>query len=375
MAFAASNNPSGFSTAVRDLWLHNNYMSLFTQKSPFFRLLAMMGQIKGTGYGDKMREPLMVPVDTGPQLQGNANGYQAVEPQPMTGYTEAHYNLSEYLINVSWEWYQARRAGGQTEMVNWIQSHYKNAITRSNNKLMNDLWAPPEGANTIGVRTQMASIRTFVNGGTTAATGASILPIQPNQSASPVVGTSGATAQTTVGDIPRAAAGAAYWCPSISRGDPFGTPGPTPLTVQVLNNGFEEADQDDEHPNLILMPSPLFGKLQNLLTVGGSNGGTFLNPTDTARFGFSSMYFRGAHIVVDRRCPSTGFISGTSTAVANHIFYLNLKHLTLRMSSNKPTFTKVVENKAIEQELGAMYLALTSDHLGNVHSMIFDITS
>lgn len=374
MALTATNNPSGFSTAVRDWWLSSNYMSLFTERSPFFKMLAMKGQIKGSGFGNRMREPLMVPVDTGPQLVGVENPYATNDAQPMTGFTEAHYDLSEYVIPVSWELYQEMRAGGDVEMVNWVQAIYQNAIVRSNEKLKNDLWAPPENIYSAGTRKQIASIRTFVNAGTTAATGANILPIQANQSAVPVVGTTGSTAITIVGDIQRAAAGAAYWCPSVFNGSPY-SPGATALTIQSLNDLYEEAYQDGDAPDLILAPSQLYSKLQNLLVVGGGNGGTFLQPGDTARFGFDHLYFRGALIVVDRRVPTAGFLSGTSTAIGNHMFCLNLDHIKLRMKSNKPTFREVPTTQQIHQEVGAIYMCLTADHLGNVHSLGYNFTA
>ena len=372
MALQAADNPSGFSTAVRDLWLSRNHMSLFTQRSPVWRMMMMRGRIKAAGYGVIMREPLEVPVSTGPQLIGITNAYATIDPQPMTGFTQAEYVLSEYAMNVSWQDYDTKRAAGPVEMVSWVEAIYKNAHDRATNKLMNDFWDIPEDPLSIGSRQQIMSVRTAINGGTTAATGVPLLPIQANQSAAPVVSATGAVAQTTVGNIPRAAAGAAYWCPSVFRGSPYSA-GATPLTVQVLNDTFEEAYQDGYHPHVMIMPSALYSKLQNLLTVGGSNGGLMFRESDSAKFGFDSMYFRGAQVVVDRRCPTSGFISNTSTATNNQILTLNLDHLTLRMDGDKPKFKEVVEPKLIHEELGAIYLALTSGHLGNLHSLNYDV--
>lgn len=376
MALIAADLPSGFSTAVRDAWLSRNYMSLFTQRSPLFKMLAMRGQIKKAGYGVMMREPLRVPVTTGPQLTGVTNAYAYIPPQPMTGFTQAEWPLSEYVIPVSWQDYDSRRANGEVEMVRWVQSIYEQANDRTMNTLMDHLWFPPESPLSIGSRQQIASLRTFVNGGTTAATDGGASPkVQAGQSATPVVSASGAVAQTTVGNIPRNQSGAAYWCPSIFNGDPFAS-GAAPLTIQTLNDSMEEAIQEGNEftPDLIVLPSQMFGKLQNLLTVGGSNGGLMLHEGDTARFGFHYLYFRGAKIVVDRRCPTSGFLSGTATAVANHMYCLNTRYLTMRMSSNKPTFKKVVESKPIQEELGQIYMAFTSRHLGNLHSLNYGLT-
>lgn len=373
MALQNAAATPGFNTAVRDLWLSKNHISLFTQRSPFLKMLMMRGRIKSTGYGTSMIEPLVVPVLSGPQLQGTTNAWATVDAQPMTGYTQANYYLSEYVIDISWQDYDSKRAGGAVEMVNWVQAQYKNAYLRVHNTLSNHLWQEPENALSIGGRQQIMSIRALINGGTTAATGVSLLPIQANQSAAPVVSASGAVAQTTIGTIPRAAAGAAYWCPSVFRGSPY-TAGATALTVQVLNDSFEEAYQDGERPSLGICPSALFSKLQNLVTVGGANGGLFMRPEDSLRFGFDSIYFRGAQLVVDRRCPTSGFISNTSTAISNHLYFMNLDHITLRMDGDRPKFKEVVAGRPVHEEFGQMYMALTCDHAGNVHSLTYDLT-
>jgi len=66
---------NGFSSAVRDAWLSANHMPLFTQHSPILKMFQQQGRIKPAGYGVVMREPLMVPVVTGPQLEGVTNAY------------------------------------------------------------------------------------------------------------------------------------------------------------------------------------------------------------------------------------------------------------------------------------------------------------
>src|SRR5687767_5265957 len=145
--------------------MSSNHMSLFTQRSPFFKMLQLRGNIKPAGYGVTMREPLMVPVTTGPQLEGISNSYADRSPTPMTGYTSANWDLSMYLIDVSWDHYDDKRAGGPEEMVNWSEAHFRNAEQRSNNKILSHLWAVPENALSAGgVREQIMSIRTAING-------------------------------------------------------------------------------------------------------------------------------------------------------------------------------------------------------------------
>lgn len=364
-------NANGFNSAVRDAWMRSNFTPLFTQRSPFLKMLQLHGQIKPSGFGTTMREPLMVPTLTGPQLEGVTNAYADRSPQPMTGYTTAEYTLSEYIIDISWQDYDDVRAGGEVEMIKWRESHFKNGSLRSFNQILADLWAAPEGANTIGVRQQIASIRTFINGGTTSATdGGANPPAQAEQSATPVVAATGQTAQLTVGNIPRNVAGAAYWCPPL-----LGSAGTSvALTVMVLNDLYEAAFQEGEEPHLILLPPGLFSKIQNLITVGGSNGGQVYGESRLAKVGFSSVKFRNAEIAVDRRVPTSGFYSGTSTTHANMAMVLNMNHIMMRMRSKKPTFKDVPTNKPIQEHVGQWYLCMTADHLGNVHSMRPDLT-
>lgn len=359
---AAAN---GFTSAVRDRWLSLKYMDLFTQRSPVLKMLQMRGRIQPAGYGNIMREPLMVPVTTGPQLQGVSNPYADIDPQPMTGYTSAEYPLAEYAIPVSWSFKQNKAAGGPEEMVRWKEANFKNALLRSMNTMMDHLFAAPEDPLSIGTDARLMSLLTAINGGTTAATdGGASPPAQAGQSAAPYVKATGTTAQTIVGNIQRAAVGAAYWCPVRVFSSA------TALTVQTLNDLYEEAFQEGEEPDFIGMPSGIFSKIQNLITVGGSSGGqrTGGPEGEHTNLGFSHVKFRNALITVDRRIPTAGFLSGTSTATNNLVLCLNLNHLTLRADGKKPKFRDVPTTKSIEQWIGDWFIALTSDHLGNVHS-------
>ena len=373
MALQSSDTAAnGFTSAVRDAWLSAKYMSLFTQRSPFIKMLRLRGNIQPAGYGVEMREPLMVPVLTGPQLEGISSGYAANNPTPMTGYTSAKYALSQYAINVSWEDYEDVQATGEVEMVKWRAAHFENAIERSNNRILDDLWKAPEDANSAGIREQLASIRTFVNAGTTTATDGGASPAaQASQSKTPVCSASSSTAITLVGKIERSAAGAAYWCPGK-----LGTDGTSvALTVLELNDLYEEAFQAGEEPDLILMPSGLFSKITNLMTVGGGNGGQMYGESRLGKLGFSAIRFRNADIVVDRRVPASGFFAGGTTAANNHMYCLNMKHFKWRARSKKPVFKDVPSNKLIQEQLGAWYCCLTADHLGNVHSFRADLTT
>lgn len=357
---------NGFSSAVRDAWLSANHMPLFTQHSPVLKAFQLAGRIKPAGYGVVMREPLMVPVPTGPQLEGVTNAYADRAPQAMTGYTTAEYPLSEYIIDVSWQDYDDKRAGGEVEMVRWQEAHFKNAEKRAFNKILADFWAIEENTKSAGARDQIASIRTFINGGTATATdGGAQPPAQAEQSEVPFTSATSVLAVTLVGGIERSAAGAAYWCPPIHLG---GSTASAALTLLLLNDLYQLAYQGDEHPTLIIMPPPLFSKITNLLTVGGGNGGQMYTGSKLADAGFDAIRWRGCEIITDRRCPTSGFNYNTSTAKTNNIFCLNMNHLTMRMDGKKPKFKDVPTNKPIQEHVGQWFMALTADHLGNVHS-------
>jgi hypothetical protein len=344
---------NGFNSAVRDAWLSSQHMPLFTQRSPFFKMMQAKGRIKPAGYGITMREPLMVPVLTGPQLEGMDNSFSTVEAQAMTGFTTANYVLSRYRIPVAYDNYQDLQAGGPEEMVRWREAILKNALLRSYNKVLSHFWAVPENTKSAGARDQLGSIRTFINGGTTAATdGGADPPAQAEQSAVPIVSVTSTTAVTLVGGIERSAAGAAYWCPPLLLGGSTTSAG---FTVMLLNDLYEAAFQEGEEPDIMIM--------------GGGNGGQMYGESRLAKLGFSAIRYRNAEITVDRRCPTAGFNSATSTAKNNHIYCLNLDHLTLRMDGKKPKFKTVPTTADIDQEVGFWSLALTADHLGNVHSL------
>lgn len=365
----ADAQANGFNSAVRDAWLSANYMPLFTQRSPVLKMLQMRrGITKPRGFGDRMREPIMVPVTTGPQFTGQTTGYAEENPEPMTGYTSAYYYLSQYKIDVSWDDYDTVRGGDPVEMVRWSESHFKNALLRSFNTLLKHMWDPPETVGSTGIRTRIASLRTLINSGGSSTTDGGAQPAaQANQLNPAVVGATGTTAVKTPGDLNRDAAGAAYWCSNVW--DTSGTPAVAALTVQVLNDIYEDAYQDGEEPDLCIVPPGLYSKLQNLLTVGGGNGGQVFGESRLAKLGFSAIKFRNAELVVDKRCPTTGFVSGTSTALGMHLFMLNMRHLFWRTTGNKPKFKEVVSNRLIEEHVGSWYGALTADHLGNVHSL------
>ena len=365
----ADAQANGFNSAVRDAWLSSNYMPLFTQRSPVLKMLQLRrGITKLRGYGDRMREPVMVPVTTGPQFHGVTTGYEEDNPEPMTGYTSAYYYLSQYKIDVSWDDYDTVRGGDPVEMIRWSEAHFKNALLRTFNTLLQHLWSPPETVGSTGIRTRIASLRTLLNsGGALTSDGGAQPPAQLNQLNPAIVGASGQTAITNVGSIERNAPGAAYWATNVWNTS--GTPAVQAFTVQVLNDIYEDAFQEGEEPDLIVVPASLFSKAQNLLTVGGSNGGTVFGESRLAKLGFSAIKFRNAELVVDKRCPTTGFVSGTATALGMHLFCMNMKHLFWRTTGNRPKFKEVVSNRLIEEHVGSWYGCLTADHLGNVHAV------
>jgi len=365
-------NATGFMSAVIDYWLDHKHESLWLQRSPFYSMLAERGRIKGAGYGIMMREPVRVPTATGPKLTGVTQPWVATAFQPMTGFTWAQWPLSEYTMPIAWENYQAYQAGGATEMVNWIEAILDQGHDIAMNQMMDDLWAGPEVANAVGVRSQIMSLPMALNGGTASATDGGASPkAQASQVGKvPYVLTSGATAVTTVGGLPRAAVGAAYWCTPLVNGMPYGSTGSTPTTTRVINATYKQALQDgNQHPNLIIAPDQIEDSLQGLAQFGGTNGGTQFKPGGTLDLGYDYLQFRRARMIFDRRCPTNCFDSATSTSRGNLVFFLDVDKFRFLMRSRKPIFKEVVDATPTKKQFGEWNVALTAKNLGNCHAV------
>ena len=370
-------NATGFMSAVIDLWLDHKHESLWLQRSPFYAMLAERGRIKGSGYGTMMREPVRVPTVTGPQLTGVTNPWTAVAFQPMTGFTWAQWPLSEYIIPVAWENYQAKQAGGATEMVNWIEAILDQGHDIAMNKMMDDLWVGPENANAVGIRSQIMSLPMALNGGGSTSTDGGASPkAQASQvGQTPYTLTSGSTAVTTVGGLPRAATGAAYWSTPLVNGMPYGNTGSTPTTTRVLNASYKQALQDgNQHPNLIIAPDQIEDSLQGLAQFAGTNGGTQFKPGGTLDLGYDYLQFRRARMIFDRRCPTAAFLSGGSTSVGNIVYFIDVDKFRFLMDGRKPTFKEVVDATPTKKQFGEWNVALTAKHLGNTHCVTMNLT-
>lgn len=383
---AAAN---GFNAAVRDRWLDREFMSLFTQRSPLFMMLALRGNIQKKGFGIEMREPLRTPVPNGPQLAPISNPYATVNLQPMVGFTSAVYALAGYQIPVSWPNKQMKQAGSPVEMVNWVQAQFEQAIDLSMDRIMYDFWKDPADTNSGGTDAQLASILTYINGGYNsggqAPTDGGYLykPLQAQQSMPAVVQSSGGSAQTTVGTIQRSAVGAGYWCPSVrgsgaQSGNPassyYTDPGAQAFTGQVMNSIYEDAFQTGKEPDMAIAPPDIFSKAIYFLTTGGTNGGQIYGESKLAKWGFSSIRYRNAEITVDQRCPISGYLGGTSTAVGLQMLMLNSRYLKIRADGRKPSFRKVEVLEPVQAHVGEWWLQFTSEHLGNVHSRHCNLT-
>jgi hypothetical protein len=57
------------------------------------------------------------------------------------------------------------------------------------------------------------------------------------------------------------------------------------------------------------------------------------------------------------------------------MFVMNTNNFRLRMDGKKPKFKEIVLNRPIKEQFGTWYIALTANHLGNVHAVGYNLTS
>lgn len=368
----SNTNFDGILSALIPAWLSSNYSSLFVHHNPVFMKMLMSGKIQTGGFGTKMVEPVMFPTTTGAQVERVSDPLADVSTNTTLAATAAEWLAAMY----RYDWYVAERDlakfGSNTEKVKWTENHMKAAVEKVMNFLEADMWAAPENTSSAGTEQQIASLKTLFNAGTTAATdGGALPPALASQSIAPLVDTTGSTAVTTVGNIPRAAAGAAYWCTPL-----LSPTSSEALNVQILSKTYSEGVAGQEHPTLIVVHRNLFDVLENLASLGGSNGGQIQRDSALADIGFDALRFRGADIVTDDYAPTAGFVSGTATARNYRIYAMNLNHLELRMREKKPDWRRVDDPRPIKRFVGTIMLGFVSDNLGRAgHAVHGNITA
>lgn len=369
----SNTNFDGILSGLIPAWTQSNYESLFVRQNAVWMHLLQQGQIQAGGYGTKIVCPIKFPTVGGPHAQGVTNAYADVTAAPQGGKTAAEYPASEYIVDVSVEEFDLDKFGSMTGKVDWVESQFEYAIEDFMVQLEDAFWKAPENASSAGARNQLASIQTLINSGVAGTTtdGGALPAVNTEQTKTAVVSATGTTAIYTVGGINRNAAGAAYWCPNM-----FGTDvASEALTVQVLSKGYSKATVGAKHPKLIIVSSGLWDLIQYFASVGGSSGGRFYNDSKLARLGYDALGFMGAEIIHDDKCPTAGFVSGTATAKAYQVFWLNTDHITLKPKTKRPTFRRVDDPRPLRRWEGRMVIALVSNNTGRVHSRHVNITA
>lgn len=290
----------------------------------------------------------------------------------MTGSTAAEFKAAMYGLDYSLSRYEMKQFGSDTQKANWAQWNTQQAMERQLVFVEGDWWAPPETANSTGLSDQfVGSLQTYINSGTTTSTdGGALPPALAAQSIAPFVVATGTVALTAIGNIERAAAGAAYWAvPLLSPASSAA------LTIQELDKVYNLAVVGKEEPDIIIVHRDLFSVLQNLSTFGGSNGGQLTNDPGAARMGHRKLFYRNAEVIMDDRCPTAGFVSNTSTARTYNIFCLNSKFLVWRMATAKPETRLVPDAREIMRYVSSWMLQFTMWGAGRYHARHCSITA
>lgn len=350
-------------------WIADTFEDMISSNNPFFAMLLEDGEGQVDELGQKAVHPFMFPSTTGPQTAGVVSGYDAVTKANTGGLTAAEYAWAEYYNVLAIEQLDIDKNSGKAQKVNLVKGVLKKGLLDFHEKLNADLWAYPENTNSAGARSQLCSIQTLINGGTSATTAGSATPLPRTLQtlARAVVVATGTSAVTTVGGVPRAAAGAAYWCPNvINTADSF--------SVNVLSAGNTAASRRKDKPNLIVVTNAVYDRIATLASVGGSSGGRIYSDSKLANLGFNAFRFGDADIITDDMIPEACFASGTATAKGHNIFWINMKYLSLQYKSLKPEVTPLTDDRPIKS-WGVRWVGqVTSGNLGRVHTRHVNVT-
>lgn len=367
----------GILAALIPAWASNRYASLFVRQNPAWEIFLEKGRIQSGGFGTKIVEPTSFPTNTGPQVnRRGTNVLQENQTALMTGSTAAEYIAAMYDFDYALSMYEMKQFGADTEKANWAQWNVEQAMERIFNFVEADWWTPAQKANSGGTSAQyVGSLQTYINSGTTSSTdGGALPPALAAQQIAPFVDNSavnnpdgvdqtGKSAVTVVGNIERAAAGAAYWAvpllsPSSSQA----------LNIQYLDQIYNLAVTGKKEPDLIILHRDLHAVLMNLSTFGGTNGGQVISDPNSARMGHRKLFYRNAEVIMDDRCPTSGYVSGTGTARNYNIFALNTEFLAWRLDKKKPVFRHVDDPRPIKRYVSDWMLQFTMKGAGRHHA-------
>ena len=351
-------------------WMAANFADMISGNNPAFMKMRAKGSFKKGGQGTKYAYPIMFPTLTGPQVEDISNPYDDVVAGMSDNRTMLEYIRCEKEIDISVPLYNMENQGSDTQKISLVESETKIAMAKFDENLNANFWAAPEGAQTVGTRTRLGSIRQFINAATATSTDGGCTPSAlPSQvGALGIVGATGTTAQYVVGGVNRNAAGAAYLNSNV-----FVTS--DTLTIQILSKPYSATIRSKDHCDLILMHPDSFDKLMNLATLGGANGGKFFSESAMANLGYDAIRFRGADIVADQNVPTAGFKTATATALNYQIFYLNTEYLELKYTSMDPAIRQVPEARPIKRWRGRWTGQFCASNPGRLQALHANITN
>lgn len=375
----------GLQSAVIDDFLTSRHVSFFNTLSPLFATLLQKGRIRPFGHGNRKRVPAMFPTSSGPQTEGITNPYAERSPMATTGFDSYEYTLAHYGKIMPIDEYELRQAGSnEVEKVRWKQAIIEKNLMEMKHKIAADLMANPETANSNGLsRARIGSLQTYLNGGNDTTTADSLEPATySEQLNNGVVGTSGGTPLYDPGGIPRNATLAARVCTPVMLVP--GTASQEYVSVKLLAALCMAAKSEGNMPDLILVTPQIWIDLQQVATFGwqGTNaktasGGQVFGQSRLANLGFDAFEFMGADVVVDRRIPTSGFKTETSTATlgGHRMYAINTEYLWLEAASRRPMTTPFSDDKSLEQYRLDWMLQLVMSNGGNVHAVHPDVTA
>jgi hypothetical protein len=374
MANLSNSDADGILGALIPRWLTDDgaWFSMFVHHNPVLMKFLLSGAIQTGGFGRFIRVPVRIPRVTGPHMETVSDSLAEVSTQFIPGKTAADFYPTFKRMDWSLDKVELKKFGSETEMVQWAQGDVEDSMDTYMADLENEMWAAEETANSGGgSATRLGSLRTYINSaGTSATDGGANPPALAEQSVAGFVGTTGAAAVTSIGSLDRATTYGAYWTPPVRN------PGSSQaFSILELSKVYSLARINGESPGLIVTTRAIWDAIQNLASLGGSNGGQLQNSSKLADIGFNAVKFLDADVVYDDRVPTAGFESGTSTAKVHNIFCINPKYIGLRMDAKKPPFRKVDDARPIVRFVGEHMLQLVMKGSGRYHSRHINVTA
>lgn len=266
-------NDSRYSSAV-GRWLSEEFTPQFTRQRALLARLHIGNAIKkGPAY-------LVAPVtrDRNPSVQGVSN-FNAPMSIPADQGLSATYTFSWYQGLTTINAQEEAAIGTEFEMVDLLEARLRDTIVSFAEQINEDLYS-----NTNAALNKIAGIPYAVN-----------------------------NANVTFGNIDRTTN--PWWKAEVENVN-------APLTLARMNAMYNRLQANaGTPPNIIVMPTDLFGAYEALLLAGQR----FAQDYRMAEYGFTAYLHKGATVLFDSACP------------AGTIFYLNDQYIYLVSQTKEPS--------------------------------------